>query len=507
MDAYELPEEFAHLQAQDMSKLGFMQDLIRGIRKIIRTDEPKTTVVKETIVRETGSASNNVNTESLLRRAFMFLEDENWNSADEYCEKVLDLDPESARAYLGKLMSALHVKKQEDLADCNESFENNGNYQKALRFGDEKLRAALKEYINETNRKIDIRRKDAVYSSGKSKMSDYKISNYEAAIETFETISGWRDADKQIAVCKDKIEEIKAKEEELRIAIEKATKRRNKIVAITVLILCSVVAFCVIFISVIILNNKKSSYNSAIALMDDGKYEEAISVFESLNGFKDSEVQIENCNISRYGEEKWNNIKNINIGDTYTFGAYEQDNDTKNGQEDIEWTVLAKDGAKILVVSKYALDCKQYDTTSTNVTWETCTLRKWLNNDFINAAFSANEKAMIPTVTVSADKNPLHSTDPGNATQDQVFLLSITEANKYFNSNSARQCKPTDYAGANGAWTNLSSNCWWWLRSPGYSQACAARVSYHGIVNRDGCNVDYAYCNAVRPALWIDLAS
>ena len=113
---------------------------------------------------------------------------------------------------------------------------------------------------------------------------------------------------------------------------------------------------------------------------------------------------------------------------------------------------------------------------------------------------------MIPTVTVSADKNPDYSTNPGNATQDQVFLLSITEVNKYFSSDSARQCKPTDYAVANGAWESDSGNCWWWLRSPGNYQNYAAYVYGAGDVNEYGSNViDDGI--AVRPALWIDLNS
>ena len=104
MDPYDLPEEFSHLQAQDMSKLGFMQDLIRGIGKIAHTEEPKPTVIKETVVSATAT-----NTAPLLKRAFMFLEDSDWNSANEYCEKVLDIDPECAEAYLGKLMAELKV--------------------------------------------------------------------------------------------------------------------------------------------------------------------------------------------------------------------------------------------------------------------------------------------------------------------------------------------------------------------------------------------------------------
>lgn len=256
--------------------------------------------------------------------------------------------------------------------------------------------------------------------------------------------------------------------------------------------------------TVIIPNGK---YNNAIALMDAGKHGEAILLFEALEGYKDSANKIEECNINIYGEEVWNKVKSVNVGDTYRFGSYEQDNNKSNGQEDIEWLVLAKEGTKILVISKEALDRKPYNTSHTEVTWETCTLRKWLNNDFINAAFSADERTMIPTVTVSADKNPEYSTNPGNATQDQVFLLSITEVNKYFSSDSARQCEPTDFAVANGAYVNSNNgNRWWWLRSPGVYQISAANVRDDGDVSETGGGVGDVD-GAVRPALWIDLNS
>ena len=87
MDPYELPEEFSHLQAQDMSKLGFMQDLIRGIKKIISVDAPAPAVVKETVVVNNTAAPINTNTAPLLKRAFMFLEDGDFNGANEYAEK------------------------------------------------------------------------------------------------------------------------------------------------------------------------------------------------------------------------------------------------------------------------------------------------------------------------------------------------------------------------------------------------------------------------------------
>ncbi len=576
MDPYDLPEEFSHLQAQDMSKLGFMQDLIRGIKKIVSAGASKAEV------KETVAVGGNVNVEPLLERAFMFLEDGDWGEANEYCEKVLDQDPKNARAYLGKLMAECRACRMEDLQNCRQPFDGSGNYNKILRFAEPKLIETLKGYIahinernenarltgiynravsamNEANSENDYKaaaeifktvpgfkdadslvekcldnaeicRKDTLYNSARSQMTGNIIRNYESAIRMFESISGWKDADEQIYACQKKIEELKAKEEaerleaerkaeaerlererkeeEHRIAVEKRKKKAKKVFAIGTPIVCACVAFLIVLTTVIIPNNK---YSSAVSLMNDEKYDEAIAAFDALNGYKDSEKQLENCYIRKLGEEKWNKIKNIKIGDSYTFGTYEQDNNTSNGKEAIEWTVLDKDGMSLLLVSKQALAWQQYNTSYTDVTWENCTLRKWLNGTFLNNAFSTEEQAQIQNTTVSADNNPQYSTNPGNATTDKVFLLSINEVEKYFNSNEARKCAPTAYAEAQGVWTSDTyktpsgaATCWWWLRSPGSNQDEAAGVYVDGSVGEYGRNVNHVH-GAVRPAMWITI--
>lgn len=586
MDPYDLPEEFSHLQAQDMSKLGFMQDLIRGIKKIVVADSTKEAIV----IKEPIQASVNTNISPLIKRMFIFLEDEDWESANEYSEKVLDQDPENAQAYLGKLMIKLRVRKQEELRDCKEPFDDNGNYQRAVRFGDESLRATLIEYIEYINTRNKQAKFEAKYVQALRQMNMLNVDDYlsyRRAASLFSEIKEYKDSKEKAEFCLKKAEKIEYEEKyrfamerigcfyefkaisaledalytlkkikgykdseelleklgrELFIAKEEQAKFDKKLGIIVSSSLCVFIAFIIVLTSVIIPNNKYnyavalmdagkygeaiyafealngyrdsankietiyfSQYMDAVALMNEGKYSEAISAFEAMDGYKDSISKIEECNINIYGEDVWNKIKTVNVGDIYSFGSYEQDNNKSNGQEDIEWLVLAKEGTKILVISKYALDCKPYNTSNTRVTWETCTLRKWLNSDFINAAFSADEKAMIPTVTVSADKNPDYSTNPGKATQDKVFLLSITEVNKYFSSYSARECEPTDYADSGGAYvSSYSANCLWWLRSPGNLQYRAAGVDYNGGVEENGRDVD-STIHAVRPALWIDL--
>ena len=130
MDAYDLPEEFSHLQAQDMSKIGFVNDVVRGIRKVLSGGETEKTVTAQPAVTPVVGA----NVSALLKRAFMFLEDGKWQEADEYCEKVLDNDPECAEAYLGKLMAELHVHKRDQLKDAEKTFDHSDNCQKASRF-------------------------------------------------------------------------------------------------------------------------------------------------------------------------------------------------------------------------------------------------------------------------------------------------------------------------------------------------------------------------------------
>ena len=187
---------------------------------------------------------------------------------------------------------------------------------------------------------------------------------------------------------------------------------------------------------------------------------------------------------------------------TVFFGNYYQSSADK--KEPIEWLVLDEKDGKQLLVSRYALDSKPYNAEWEEVTWETCTLRKWLNTAFFNEAFSNEEKANIETTTVIADDNPNLDSNLGNITTDKVFILSMNEANEYFTSADDRKCKPTDYALAQGVYLDDNNdNCWLWLRSPGGFDE-AAYVNCDGGVYFIGGSVDL-HGNAVRPALWVKL--
>ena len=199
MDAYDLPDELSMFQSQDMSKIGFVQDLIRGIEKVLKKEKPQPSV---TVVNNTAEAFNS---EVILKRAFMLLEDAEWQKADELLERILNQNPECAEAYLGKLMIDLKVNRRENLATVNEPFKyNNNNYQKIMRYCDDALRDEMKSY---TNSVLDIII-DEKYRNAVSRMKSRSIDEITAAEKIFEEINGYRDSKDLATVCREKKKQI-----------------------------------------------------------------------------------------------------------------------------------------------------------------------------------------------------------------------------------------------------------------------------------------------------------
>lgn len=194
-----------------------------------------------------------------------------------------------------------------------------------------------------------------------------------------------------------------------------------------------------------------------------------------------------------------------NVGDTVLFGSYEQDGDASGNSEPIEWLVLEVNDHDALLLSKKALVCHAYHDVNEEVTWESCTLRQWLNGYFMDSAFTAAERENILPSHVEDAPNPSFGTPAGNAAEDYVYLLSIGEAERYLPEADDRFCVPTVCTMDDGALTstNYLSNgemsCDWWLRSPGYSGNCAADVYVDGYIYAEGLPVDSLGC--VRPVM------
>lgn len=655
MDAYELPEEFSHLQAQDMSKIGFITDLIRGIKKVI-VKEKATLATQETVVVQQTTGSTTAIAQ--IKRGNMALEDQDWAKADSFFEEALNLDPECAEAYVGKLLAREkkvdftawvsaqkgkyisanssdrleacpaddeHINKMVT-ENCVPGYLSEGGIRDEYRYdymrfyrsdlsvrmdqkvsqmkelSSERLLARAKQYakgttldqiengLNEIEKALDDRilqakkkdeksieqakqdyakavasvddivkklnkkaleKKDAEYLKAVDEMNqsksigdfkiairsllalgDYKdcskliekckseinllnyqdsvyamnhaseVSDYRNAKEKFLALGEYKDSADLANMCQKEIDRIKEKEQQERdrqlAMIREAAAKKAKIhkiftsIAIIVALVC--IAVFLVVTKVIIPNN---NYNAAVELMNAGKYEEALDVFSALGDYKDGSKKSLECETAL--------LKMANIGDTVLFGAYEQDNDTANGTEALEWIVIDKDGMSVLLISKYALDCQRYNSSHTDVSWETCSLRTWMNGTFLDNAFSADEQSKITTIQVDADKNPEYSVNPGNSTMDKVFLLGITEAERYLTTNELQKCAPTAYAIAHGAYIGSSNvNCWWWLRSRGCGTKYATYVSLDGAVIYRGEAV-FSDGGCVRPAMWINL--
>ncbi|MDY5817775.1 MAG: DUF6273 domain-containing protein [Treponema sp.] len=491
--------------------------------------------------------NSNATPEMLLKRAALFLEDEEWSNADAYAEAALDVEPENTNAYVVKLMAELKVKELPGLTDCKEPFDDNNNFKKAMRFGDDETKAFLtgcisqinernktqlseqkyseavslmkeakteQQYkqaaerfgtiasykdagnlVEECNQNAETARKDDIYNSALKIMNGGTPDVCQKALELFNTIRGWKDTDEQVIICQKKIEELKRQEAQRQQEAQLKAKKAKKIGIIFGSLVCAVIAIGIVFNTVIVPGNQ---YKKAVALMDEGNVVEAYETLVALGDYKDSSEKAASIR-DDYNKAM---IKRAKTGDYIILGEYEQDYDISNGMDDLEWLVLDVKEGRALVVSKYAIKVHEYNNNE-DVTWKNSAIRKWLNDDFFSEAFSDDEKKMIPTVIVSADKNPNYDTNPGKATRDKIFLLSISEANHYFSSDAARQCRLTKYAASGGFYGDYNRNCFWWLRTPGYND-CAAAVRDEGDIKYVGQPVDYdGY--GVRPAMWIDL--
>ncbi len=208
----------------------------------------------------------------------------------------------------------------------------------------------------------------------------------------------------------------------------------------------------------------------------------------------------ENVKFPAVGEHGLMLFGEARVGSYVKLGRYPQNNG--NTFEPIEWQVLENDGKTALVVSRYGLDCKQFDSSRNN--WRDCDLRKWLNGEFLQTAFSAEEQGQIALSKIYTVNNPNFGTSGCGETEDKVFCLSIDEANKYFASDNARKCQPTSYAVSRNAGKSSDGYCLFWLRSPGLVAYSAAYVDDDGAVSCSGDGV-YNDFFAVRPALRIIL--
>ena len=210
------------------------------------------------------------------------------------------------------------------------------------------------------------------------------------------------------------------------------------------------------------------------------------------------------CTGAAFAADEAENASNYEIGDIVTYGNYEQDGFYSNGEETIEWIVIARDRDNhALLLSRYCLDALPYNEDGGDVTWEDSSIRAWLNGEFLESAFGGDPNGFICTAECRT-KDGRSGTDGGENTTDRIFLLAVDEVTQYFPKESSRRAPVTEYAKEQGAEYDKNGNGWWWLRTPGKTQDMAAGVHTAGGVNYDGRDVDRTDL-CIRPALWLDL--
>ncbi len=255
---------------------------------------------------------------ALLKRAFLFIEEESFDKADNYLEAVLNQEPENAQAYLGKLMVELHVKCKEDLINCDIPFDSSKNYQRIVRFADKMLVDELEGYvavIKERNAaQAEARNKESLYLEAVNDYNSYEIARIQNAIKAFSFLAGYKDSENFISLCKSRIEQVRIEEENDRIKTTQIAKRDKKILIFAAPVVIVLLAFIVILNTIILPNSR---YNDALALMNAGKYEEALSVFEDLNGYKDSKDKMSECETFVF-EDKYQTALSLLNEEKYT---------------------------------------------------------------------------------------------------------------------------------------------------------------------------------------------
>ncbi len=640
MDPYDLPEELSILQSQNMSKIGFMQDLLRGVKKVLDAGQKAAAPVPAAVPVAVPVQAANANAAALIKRGYMALTDMDWNAADHFFDEALNLDAELSDAYLGRFLAAKSASSLDNYAktlwqklqqfdtkaetipqteaEQKHIIEQSNAYASALdstsvwklyqvahaykktMYAAEKNRESVKSAQHDRNLQRAIQfaipqkqqEIQQIFEKAQQIMKDCQTqcqskNEQELAAAQARIQKDLADADakaqqafEQAKAEKEHQKQEWAKRRQQQEQLEKeraiAAARKKRIAKIVLAAVSAAVTLILVLTQVII---PSINYRKAESLRNAGQYEDAVTVFSRLRDYRDAREQIDityyaegeakrdaadwagaieaftnagdyEDSITQITETKYQQAKSLMeakdylgaatifitisdykdveallakddkmieakvearfaVGNYVTFGSYPQTLDGDDMTE-IEWLVLAREGKKALLISRYGLDAQEYHSERTAITWQTCSLRTWLNSTFLNKAFTATEQSAILMTTVDNSKDQGYSgyfTDGGNNTEDKVFLLSYAEANKYLGItddgyNEELSIEATAYARWRGAFT-YDNATWWWLRSPGEAKDEAIEVCPGGCISSS-----FSYSSpAIRPALWVNLES
>ena len=365
----------------------------------------------------------------------------------------------------------------------------------------------------ECEEKKVTKRLDDIYEEADKAAANQNVRSQEKAIQIFQRIPGYRDADERIEQAKAAIEEIIRKERQdreaaIRAAKERELKRKARIRRLIWIAVGGVLAAAACFVGVFLFKKYAApelQYRRGVRQMEAGAYDDAYHTLHGMDYRDSSDL------IFRIEKER---LENASVGSTVLFGAYPQGHIVSEEKDPVEWLVLDKNGSQVTLITKYAVDALPYMKYSYNrdhtpVTWRTCLLREWLNGTFLETAFDPGEIRML-------NRTRLKNSDGSFDTTDRVYLLSVQEAEQYFASDEARKCYATQFAIEFGAYrSSIEPTCLWWLRTPIYSETDLllqevgtyatyriACVGTSGQIVAVGHNLDCLY--GVRPVIQVD---
>lgn len=402
-----------------------------------------------------------------------------------------------------------------------------------------KCNAPLDKLENwENQSKLEEQADRRAYNTACSKAKSNDIKTIKKAIDQFETLAseGYMDSEDQVSSAKRRLSEL-----------ESEANRKKKIAIRTVCIAIMIALALALIIVFVVLPAQKqealnaAAYQSAITKLDRGKYDDAKNAFKALGGYKDSsklakeaeekaaaakeeenrqryqqgvkymeEAQYDDAflvfsSLKDYSDSKSKAdeakaLRDIHpfsasIGSVVKFGKTEQDGNTSNGPEDIQWRILAKEGDSILVISCNVIDWRVYDSDQSNgVNFGSSELCAYLNGSFLSNSFSDSEKSHIIDGITILDKDSI----------SKYVDKSYMKASGTTYALSLRKSTGPGSTGTSGAmpWC-VNTNVTGYMASSGYNDWHCMVVTENGSMSQFAGGSAITNPIGIRPAMWV----
>ena len=530
-----LPKEFSGKQASDLSRVGAMQEIAEWASQVVKRYKEK-------------QGRGHEDEEALkitLTRAFQYLAAGNRNQAEEMFRACVASDKTCAEAYLGLVMTRRNYMNRRQLGTGMVSLTDDLNFNLAVQYADEDLRRELEAAEAQIQNRIREKREADARKAEEERLEAERKAEAERRRKEQERLE------------KERAEQKAREEEERRRKREEQVKKQKLAIRASIAVGFAILACYAVFYTLVI--KPASRYNDATALLQRNKYAEAYSQFEDLaaENYKDSSQMMDKVYqecifdakellqagdyksalsalesmekyVSNYDtgefyktkhqawqEQSVDSLQNATIGGTVFMGQFEQDSNTDNGTEPIEWKVLDIQDGKAFLLSDKILAYKVYNEApsgyvyewekASDYNWESSYIRNWLNTEFYNAAFSDDDKSRIIQAQYKSEGRKSSSEEYSVFyTSENVTLLSADEVEQYLASGENEKATDTKYANDNEPDSYFRYN--WFLRSPYMRNLGRLRETYR--VTREG-KVDWdgdQECElGIRPAMWVEI--